>query len=624
MTATEAETGHNDQISGDEATTGDDIDVVAVLNADVREVKAMEVLRRGLAISPGLRAGAYVTVLMALAQAAGRLSIPILIQQVLDRGISSDEGLRMGFVLSAAAIALAVIALVYVAGWITYNRLVRVAEKTLADLRVDAFAHLQRLSLADHVASRKGVLTARVTSDVETLSQFAQWGAIAWIINSIVIVGTIIVMAVYSPVLTVVTVLVYLPLIPILRRVQRRQFTAYGVVRERVGRTLGAASEAVAGAAVIRAYGYRDQVRANLAEANDEQFRAQIFAHKFFAWLAPLTDGFSALALSAVVAVGVWTGPGADMSSGELVAFLFLVTLLINPIAEIGEILDQTQTALAGWWRILQVLDVPVEIVEPEPGIDLEPGPLAVQAVGLQFAYRTGGPVLHGVDVDIPAGTSVAVVGETGSGKTTFAKLLARFADPTDGAILVNGVDLRAVSSRSRHRGIRMVPQDGFLFDTTVGANVAFGRTVGAGQAEPTGADIEAAFDALDLRWWLDRLPAGLDTPVGERGESLSVGERQLVALARAQLADPGLLILDEATSAVDPETEVALASALDRLAQGRTTISIAHRLSTAERADLVLVFDAGRIVEQGSHDELVAAGGTYAGLHASWVGNTR
>jgi putative ABC transport system ATP-binding protein len=210
------------------------------------------------------------------------------------------------------------------------------------------------------------------------------------------------------------------------------------------------------------------------------------------------------------------------------------------------------------------------------------------------------------------------VVGETGSGKTTFVKLVARLADPTLGRVLVGDIDLREVDPDERRAAVRMVPQDGFLFDTTVGENIRFGRP-GA-----TAADAADAIAALGLGTWVASLPAGIDTPVGERGESLSVGERQLVALARAQLADPGLLILDEATSAVDPETEQALEQALARLSEGRTTISVAHRLSTAERADLILVFDAGHVVERGRHADLVAAGGVYSGLHESWLGSTR
>ena len=290
----------------------------------------------------------------------------------------------------------------------------------------------------------------------------------------------------------------------------------------------------------------------------------------------------------------------------------------MSPIGELSEILDQTQTAISGWRKVLAVLDVPIDVAEPVDGVHLAHGALGVEVSHIGFAYRGDAPVLHDVSVDIAAGAHVAIVGETGSGKTTFAKLLCRLADPTEGEVRIGPSDLRSVDPASRRRAIRMVPQDGFLFDTTIADNVRMAAP------DATDDDIEQAFARLGLEWWLLRLPDGLETMVGERGESLSVGERQLVALARAELGDPGLLVLDEATSAVDAETERALADALARVSRGRTTISIAHRLSTAEHADRVLVFDAGRIVEAGTHDELVAAGGVYSRLYSSWTANTR
>jgi ATP-binding cassette subfamily B protein len=581
-------------------------------------VPAMEVLRRGLAQSPELRTGIYFTVGMAIATAVGRLVTPVLIQQILDKGVSGSSGFRPGFVFGASALAAVIALSVMALSRATYIRLVQAAEQMLCNLRVRAFAHIHRLSIADHNESRRGELTARVTSDVETIARFAQWGGVAWIVDSVIIAGTLTVMAIYSWQLTIVTVIVMAPLLPILRALQRRQLRAYDRVRNRVGQTLSAVSEAVMGAGVIRAYGINQRVRDRVHDAIDRQYLAEKRTARYFAFMFPLGDIFGGVALALVVGIGAWWGPGWGMQAGTLIAFAFLVNLLLVPIAELGEILDQTQTALAGWRKVLDVLDIPLDIVEPDPGVTLPAGPVEVRAVGLGFSYRDGGQVLRDVDVVIPAGTAVAVVGETGSGKTTFAKLLCRLADPTVGRIEFDGVDLRDIAPSSRFDAVRMVPQDGFLFDTTIRDNVRMGHE---GASDD---DVGRAFVRLGLDWWLAQLPDGLDTEVGERGENLSVGERQLVALARAQLANPGLLILDEATSAVDPETERALSEALLRLTEGRTTISVAHRLSTAEAADLVLVFAAGELVERGSHDELVAQGGRYAALYESWLGNTQ
>ena len=585
---------------------------------DEEKTGALIVLKRGLQVSPELRTGASLTVLMALIVAAGSLAIPVLIQQILDQGLRGEEGLRSNFIYISCAIAFLIVSFVIFAQRATYNRLVRVAETTILELRVRVFRHLHRLSLADHQEARKGILTARVTSDIETLSQFAQWGAIAWIVDSVIIVGTLTVMAIYSWQLTLVVIAIYLPIIPILKAIQQQQFLKYREVREAVSETLGQASEAVTAAPVIRSYGYQNSIRSKLEEANQNQYRRQIRAHKFFALLAPVMDTFSALSIAGVIVAGSYLGPEMGLTSGEMIAFVFLTTILIAPIWELGEVLDQTQTALAGWWKILSVLDVPIEVHEPESGEKLKTGALEIEASNVNFRYRTGSQVLDNISIRIPAGTNVAVVGETGSGKTTFVKLLARIADPTGGQITINGVPIHEIDAESRHSSIQMVPQDGFLFDQTIRENVAFGKPHASEE------EIQTAFHSLGLTDWLNKLPDGINTQTGSRGERISVGERQLVALARAQLANPGLLILDEATSAVDPETEVALVSALERLSQGRTTISVAHRLSTAEKADLILVFDQGKIVETGTHQELSTQNGIYADLHNTWMGNTQ
>ena len=594
---------------------GDEPEPMALI--DIDDVGALQVLRRGVAESPELREGFWGTVIRSLGVAGSKLLVPVTIQLIIDRGLSGDEVDLSKVVSFASLAALLLIASIFLER-ATYFRLGCMAENVLKGLRVRVFAHLHKLSLAEHTASKKGVLTARVTSDVETLTRFAQWGAIAWVVDTFQIIAVLTLMTYYSWELTLVTLAVHVPLIPTLRIMQYRQLRAYDKLRTRVSETLGSISETVMGMQTIRSYGQRKAARERIDTAIDAQYKQQMRAARYFSFIIPMTDIFGVVAIASVVGAGVWWGNSWDLTSGELIAFIFLVNLLLSPITQLGEVLDQTQTALAGWWKILKVLDTPIEIPDKNTGPEIQTGPLSVKAEGVEFAYREGDRVLHGINVDLPAGSSVAIVGETGSGKTTFAKLIARLADPTAGNLFIGGVNLKEMASQDRRSVIRMVPQDGFLFDTTVAENIRYGRP------DATDDEIAQAINSLDLRPWIESLPDGENTLVGERGESLSVGERQLVALVRAQLADPGLLVLDEATSSVDPETETVLEHALERLAEGRTTISVAHRLSTAERSDLVLVFDHGNLVEQGPHEVLKDQGGVYNKLYDSWLGNTR
>jgi putative ABC transport system ATP-binding protein len=394
---------------------------------------------------------------------------------------------------------------------------------------------------------------------------------------------------------------------------------AYGRVRERVGELLGAVSESVVGASTVRAYGIEDRTGRRIDRAIERHRSAATRAQALVAGTFSTGEVVAGIANAAVVVVGVQLGVDGDITLGQLLAFLFLVTLFVGPVQIGTEVLNEAQNAIAGWRRVLTVLDTPADVTDPGPrGEVLDRGPIDVRFEHVSFAYPGGPTVLHDVDLVIAPRSRVAVVGETGSGKTTFAKLLTRLMDPAEGRVLIDGVDLRELSFVSLRSRIVMVPQDGFLFEGSIADNVRFGRP-GATEGE-----IELALTELGLTDWLDGLPHRLATAVGQRGEQLSAGERQLVALARAYLADPDLLVLDEATSAVDPATEVRIARALEGLTRGRTAITIAHRLSTAEAADDVIVFDAGRVVERGRHADLVGRGGVYARLHASWAAQQR
>lgn len=587
------------------------------------ELGAAATIGRGVRAVPELRRGLGWTVFLAVIGAAGRVTVPIAVQQAVDHGLRPGK-VDLGRVVTLGIVAAAAVLMATTAQRFAVARLGGRSEQALYGLRVQLFGHIHRLSMEDHAEERRGALVARVTSDIETLTQFFAWGGLAWLLDGTLMVLVAGVMLAYNWVLACVAFVVAAPLFLVLRFVQRRLVAAYDSARELNGATMGQISEVVTGAHVVRSYRVERQALRDTERIAAERTAAQIRSSKFAAFLFPSGEVFSVLTVAAVVSIGVALGPSSGLTAGALVGFLFLTYRFLEPIAEFTEIMDQTQSAVAGMRRILSVLDMPIGPEEAAHPLPLPPGALGVDLERVTFIYRArpgmdedDSPALIDVSVSIQPGQRVAVVGATGSGKSTMARVLSRLVDPSGGAVRLGGVDLRSVANEELRSRTMLVPQEPFLFNGTIESNLAFARP-GLSRRE-----ISNAFVRLELDDWLFALQNGLDTEVGERGERLSAGERQLVSLVRAYLAAPDLLLLDEATSAVDPLTEVRLGRALEKLSSGRTTIAIAHRLSTAARAERVLVMDHGHVVEDGPHDVLLARGGVYAALYAHWLDAT-
>ena len=580
------------------------------------DIGAIDTIRRGMAHSPELTEGIRVTLLLAVLASVGQIIVPIAVQQTLDHGLHADGGPDVGFTVTMGLVAGLAITLTSFASYLMTTRLFTSSERGLATLRIKAFRHVHDLPLLTQNTERRGALVSRVTSDVDQVSQFLVFGGLLFIVSIGQILVATVVMLFYSWQLAIVVWLAFAPLFLSLRYFQRKLSAAYGTVRRQVGIMLSAISEPVVGAAVVRSYAVEDRTQARIDDAIDEYKSASTRAQGFTAFSFSLGGVSAGLANAGVIVVGVWLGFADEITSGEVVAFAFLVTLFVGPVQMGTQILTDAQNAIAGWRRVIGILETPADLVDPgEDGKVLPRRPVDVRFEHVDFAYPGGPLVLRDIDLQIAAGTRLAIVGETGSGKSTFAKLLTRLMDPAAGAVRLDGVDLREIAQDSLRRSVVLVPQEGFLFDDDLAANLRYGRL------EATDAELIAAVEVLGLSDWLATLPRGLRTRVGQRGESMSAGERQLVALVRAQLADPDLLVLDEATSAVDPALEMRIGLALERLMRGRTSVTIAHRLSTAESADEVVVVDRGRVVQRGPHAALVREpGSVYAGLHASWV----
>ncbi len=581
-------------------------------------MKTSAALARSFKIAPDLRTGLVATLGLAIVGTALQVVVPVVLQQIIDNEILGAGDVNPAEVMRRGGFALVAVLLAMVARFASLRRLVRSSSSGLAQLRIKTFDHLHKLSMLELQAERRGALVARVTSDIETIQHWMEWGGVGMVLGAAQIVLALLVMFLYGWQLALAVtagVAVYTVMVVVFQRVLSR---AHDRVRERVADSLAVTGEAISGLSTVRAYGVEDVVMARVDEKLDDQFKAEVNTAFFASSLFSSAELFAGALTAMVVGLGVVFGPDWGISAGTLVAFLFLVNLLIEPIQRLVETIDQAQSAGAGLRKILHVIDTPIDIPDPVDGTPLPDRSLRVEFEGVTFRYREGPDILKNISVHIPAGQRVAVVGETGSGKTTFAKVATRLLVPQIGDVAVGGVPIDEVPFVSLRSHIAYVPQEGFLFDASVADNVRYGKPGVSADA------VRAAFDDLGLLGWVESLPQGIDTDVGELGGSLSAGERQLVALVRAWISDPSVLVLDEATSAVDPALEVQIRNAIEHVTQGRTSITVAHRLSTAEASDRVLVFDDGRIVEDGAHVELAALGGVYALLHEDWEGSTR
>lgn len=572
-------------------------------------VGPLRLARIAVSVSPVLREGALATLLLALLAGAGRIVAPLSVQQAIDDGVTSASVTR-AVLLGGSAL------LVAGASSMLLNRRLQVrVESALAVLRRTALSRIHDMSPVTADRAPSADLVARLTSDVDQVTTFLQGGGIQFVTNGAQLVIAGAVMLGYSWQLALPVFVLSGLLLGVMLGLQRVIARRFDVARREVGHLQTVVAESIIGAAVIRSTGTDERTRRRLDAAVDSARDSQLRT------LAPLhaNTSLGEVAISTmtvtVVLGGVWwalLGHPAHprLSVGEVVAMVFLVTFFVRPLQFLVQSLGEAQNALTGWRRALEIAVTPSAVRLGRP---LAPGPVEVELRSVSARYGEGPPVLHEVSVLIRPGEHVAVVGRTGSGKSTFAKLVTGRLEPAAGVLLLGGVPRAELADASVTRRVVIVPQDPFLFDATLAENVRLGSP----QAQDS--DVVRVVEALGLGEWFAGLPDGLLTRVGLRGERLSVGERQLVALARTALVDPDLVVLDEATSGIDPATDVAVQAALRALTRDRTSISIAHRMNTAAAADRVLLFDDGRLVQQGHHDELVRQDGPYAALVAAW-----
>lgn len=573
--------------------------------------EARRVIKRSLRMLRPYRRAVILAVVVLVLSTLAVLSGPQLVRYGIDRGVKRHDR----HALDHAALAYLAVALAALVLSRTQIRLVtRVGESFLRDLRVRVFDHIESMSMAFFDGEQTGKLVARMTSDIDSLSELVQQGLVMFVQNALLFVLTVVVLVALSPLLSLVC-LVSLPMVIIASvRFRRDSNEAYLTVRDRVSTTLSTLQESLSGVRVVQAFGREKIQTETFTRHNRAQLDANIEAVRIAARYFPIVELAGVATTAAVIGVGGVLAHRHAVTVGTVAAFVLYLVNLFEPIQQLSQLFNTLQSAGAALHKLYGLLDTPSPVQERTSAVDL-PAHGAIEVERAGFSYDGETKVLDSVTLRIDQGERIALVGPTGAGKSTLAKLIARLYDPTEGVIRFGGVDLRDATLLSLRERIVVVPQEGFLFAGTILENVGVGRP-GA-----TDEEIIEAMRRIGVEERFAALPDGLATEVRERGSRLSAGERQLVSLARAALADAEVLVLDEATSNLDPGTEADVERAMVSLMDGRTVIVIAHRLSTAERADRVAVVDAGGLVEVGTHAELMARGGRYASLFASWTG---